>query len=747
MASKKVISVVPKVTFSVDQLKFSSNGGSTSFTYSLTSSVDESSIYFYVPNGSFFLSITRVVDVTKTVTISAETNSTSADREGLVLCNFQDKDGNEYSTYVGAIQYKGGIPSSAPSIDVYLNGQQISTLLVKQEGESDEMGISSHYVDEDTITVESDSSWIRIDRYCKDNFTYTILENKSLARNGKIIVSGKDTDSENYVYAYLNVSQGQGGEKPYVKFEKNEFKVGVDGYSQYDPSYNYMYFDYEYLDSNCGFHSDSNWVSFGSGSGEIYDDEGNLKDKGYVILHWDANGDTSPSRTATITLYGSNSSSSALATSTVKVIQDKGEHYVPSVGTISAPSQVYMGTWKGASNSFSFDTSNMSGNVSAVTNTDVITSMTIDNASKVVNFRISENTNSDTRGVAITLRGYDINGGYVATDVLVVQDAAPTVVEFPIWMDTDIEFEGDSTYVDYKISTEVSNELIYSGRVYFRNGKGSVRINDIMKQHIGETVSFDDEGLQDNGAYISAILSISFDGENYAEYRRIKCYNDWSYVDDYKTFLSNPIRYEVDPRQYLLCSVIDHYDEFPTIMFTTVNSEGGKRNMTYALANQIGTLVRRVNYASEVQVSIGDETMDYKAIEGCYRWCLYYKNDNGGYDSFIFKGKCTRTDNVENFNYKRNVSNLEVLHNDVQYMRKITPSWSLTSDYMTDDETVRFANIVHSNQAYLHDLENDVIYPINVQTSSYEYKTFRGNGRKFFTNTITVQLAQDRIVK
>ena len=737
-----IITVPPRVDLT-NEVQLPKSGGTIEINYTYTTTVDGSSITPTVTIGSSWISNLSIDRTARKITAVASTNTGKLERNGTISVSFSDVSGKTYSNYCA-------IKQSTTNSSI-INGTiipQTSTIIAKQEGSSGTLTFSTQGVDVLTIEATSDSSWFKVDKVTTTTVYYTVEANVGNSRTCKLTISAKNSNNDNFASTVVTVQQAKGGEKPYLEFEQSNFNVGV---GSADTNTYINYFDFDYIGGNntIEYSCDADWVTFGSGSGEVIDDDGNFKERGFVRFGHNENGDTSPSRTATVTLRGWNSASSAIAEASFTIRQDQGAHYRPSVGVIEAPSSIMLGTWKGTSGSFNFSTKGMmvQRGISAATNTAIVTSLSLNNTTKKVSYSIVDNTVNDIRAVAITLYGYDTIGNYVSSDVMLVQDASPQIVEFPIWRDTDILIESDNVYVDYIIRDEFSEQVIYSGRAYMRDGKCSVRINDILRQHIRETLTFDEEGLQDNGAYIQALMMLSDDGENYAEYRRIKCYNDWTYERTNNSFISMPIRYEFDPRQYLVCSAIDYADEFPTIMLTTTVG-GGTRTQTYSLTNQIGTLLKRVNFADEVQVTIGNETMAYKQVkEPCHRYLVYYKNDKGGFDSFLFKGKCTRTDSMDTYTYKRNVSNQTNEHDTLQYMRVAKPTWNLTSDYMTDNETVLFANLVHSNRVWLHDLVEDKVVPVNVSTSSYEYKTFRSNGRRFFTNSITVELAQDRFIR
>ena len=77
------------------------------------------------------------------------------------------------------------------------------------------------------------------------------------------------------------------------------------------------------------------------------------------------------------------------------------------------------------------------------------------------------------------------------------------------------------------------------------------------------------------------------------------------------------------------------------------------------------------------------------------------------------------------------------------YNNQITPTWELKTSFISDSEAENLAkNLLRSNLVLFHDLDKDEIYPVVLTDAQGEWKTYRNNGRKFVSYTITAQGAQ-----
>ena len=127
-------------------------------------------------------------------------------------------------------------------------------------------------------------------------------------------------------------------------------------------------------------------------------------------------------------------------------------------------------------------------------------------------------------------------------------------------------------------------------------------------------------------------------------------YNNWSYLDN--NFLSNganivisdPINNKVDYRQYFLFSVINPYLETTSNVSWSLNrkSQQGQMPALPILKTRVcetkGMYTITDGNLTKDLVSIQAMDKMYDVVDSCKRYCLYYVNGFGGWDSFLING-------------------------------------------------------------------------------------------------------------
>ena len=146
---------------------------------------------------------------------------------------------------------------------------------------------------------------------------------------------------------------------------------------------------------------------------------------------------------------------------------------------------------------------------------------------------------------------------------------------------------------------------------------------------------------------------------------------------------------------------------------------------------------------SKAKITLDNVTYD---CSYCGEFAVYYVNKYGGWNSFLFEGKCKRTDNLTEYKYNRSVSNQTINFENNRYMVEISPTYKLTTCWLSDEEAERLASdLLPTTKMYLHNLKTDEIKPAIITDSVAEYKTFATNNRKFVQYTVSVQESQTRI--
>lgn len=311
----------------------------------------------------------------------------------------------------------------------------------------------------------------------------------------------------------------------------------------------------------------------------------------------------------------------------------------------------------------------------------------------------------------------------------------------PIWKDTYYEINADNSPFSYSITTTTGTGqyqatiTIFQGKAFVAPDEDTIkiRVSDICKDYLSMTTPAFNFGNDPNNYRTQndeaiRLFELRNSGGTIME---SYCFVlDWSYVTDSyptgSTIQSHPINCRLAPNMYQ--------------MYTVVNTST-RRSYTYTHRNYSYPL---------------DPSVPYKSGY-CGHGALYYCNSYGGWDAFLIEGSVKRIDefnriviNSTTQNGKATISGNTFVDADIQkvygkrsYNNQITPTWELKTSFISDSEAENLAkNLLRSNNVLFHDLDKDEIYPVILTDTQAEWKTYRNNGRKFVSYTITAQGAQ-----
>lgn len=277
------------------------------------------------------------------------------------------------------------------------------------------------------------------------------------------------------------------------------------------------------------------------------------------------------------------------------------------------------------------------------------------------------------------------------------------MVNAPIWKDT--VYTASTTGLSYYIQTD--SETIFNGRAFAKPNSNYIviNINKIVQNYL-------DNSLSDFRSYSATTLSAS------SAYREFKLYStngtlletywflyDWSYLDE--------------------------------AVF----------NGTYSMSRPINNHFADGMYQFNTVLSSGSVTNHLERVNGSYcgEYAMYYLNAYGGWDSYLFEGKCRKYDNFTQYEYNRSFNNNTIEFEKNRYISEVEETYELGTGLMEDEEAENFSfNLVGTNQAYLHNLKTDEIFPVMVDEATIEYKKY-SNDRKMIEYIIRVKSSQNRI--
>lgn len=321
---------------------------------------------------------------------------------------------------------------------------------------------------------------------------------------------------------------------------------------------------------------------------------------------------------------------------------------------------------------------------------------------------------------------------------------------YPIWKTRMVKIETETNSVKYHITH--NGTTIYSGRAYVMQGNNFVEIdianicanylNSSLENAINAPLNFNlTNGVGKFNLYINNNFHSGYLFYNSYTYKENPPY----IVDgeDYYIKLSNPIRKEFDSRQLVIYSFFKALPNSTSNMYFYFH-----KNQTthYNFGGQVNP---QQMYTTLTIVPEGFDTVQFfdefiPIINSCAKYCLYYQNALGGWDSFLINGNDKQTDKITSHKFVKSIDNTTKNFATKNYLNVIAPTYKLYTDWLTDEEASKMFNLLESTEVYLHNLEDDTIQPINLTNSTCEYKTFKNNGKKKFYYTIDAELAQPR---
>lgn len=374
---------------------------------------------------------------------------------------------------------------------------------------------------------------------------------------------------------------------------------------------------------------------------------------------------------------------------------------------------------------------------------------TIDSSSLTI--QVFDNDMAETKSGNILIGVLTEGGGTLYKTVTVMQDAPPDFEEFPIWKDTDYIINTTLKSVNYRLITD--GEVIYNGRAFAIDGKITLRVNDILKDYLNESLNLNETGIQSNSGYKSFTLQLTDDGVNYYDQYVFRVYNNWSYSDAEPegAVISDVLTHTLDPRQMFILSFIDKIGSPQT----KVNVSGARSTSTrpfsidYTLNNDIASVVLKAGNFSNLYVDVNesDDPEGWFMEDTCKPYAIYWRNVYGGYNFYLLNKTSKETDNISSYDITTRSNNKEIGWEKRQYLKDITETWQVKTDILDDRESDIIAGIAHSPEVYLHLLDDDRIVPVNVTDTRVERKQWRNNQRKFITYTFNLESTLTKKIK
>jgi hypothetical protein len=360
--------------------------------------------------------------------------------------------------------------------------------------------------------------------------------------------------------------------------------------------------------------------------------------------------------------------------------------------------------------------------------------------------------------ITITPRGVSVNTQWLYQNIIInakytsylsgsitVTAIMKNLTVIPVWKDTTISIQSSYTGNVYEIIDNEDDSVIYAGVIsMLPNSTNSViYINNIVRNYLNSTIGTLSNGIKIIKKYVKTV-TVKIGDKGIATYR---IYNDWSYDNPTSQLsCSYPIRKLLDSRQYFLYSLFNsNKTEEDLQIYLNIYTTGNTLNYTVPISPivQIVTCNKLKNIDNPTSVRILSDV--YTVQKTCYDYCLYYVNAYGGWDSLLIQGNSKKNDKITSSYYNKSYNNTTTAFGKVKYNNLINTTYTLFTDWFTDEEQSKLHHLLESTEVYLHDLNNDVVIPVVITNTNCEWKTFSNNGKKKFYNEIIVESSQEKI--
>ncbi len=331
----------------------------------------------------------------------------------------------------------------------------------------------------------------------------------------------------------------------------------------------------------------------------------------------------------------------------------------------------------------------------------------------------------------------------------------------PIWKDYIANIgSGDST--QYRI--QVEGTTIYEGVAYKRpnDTQTRIKINDICADYLLNTLpnlsqaSFDEITLPVEFT-IQVYIMLSWETIG-----TISFYNDWSYDPsfDVETMgLAHPINGKVSANGWLIYTAYDSSSVSAVLTFKDGTSQTlvipiAKSNdfnddfnvdfsRATAMAGSGSATIDLSQWGDLAKVKIGNTT--YKVDDSCHRYTLHYLNAFGGWDSLLIEGNHKEEDTITRTTQDVEYDNTSLMNRGTKVIANdILKTYTLTTGWLSDEESERMHHLVNSTNIYLEDTLEKRFYPVVAADNNLVHKTYKNNGGRLVNYEVRVTLAQSR---
>ena len=330
----------------------------------------------------------------------------------------------------------------------------------------------------------------------------------------------------------------------------------------------------------------------------------------------------------------------------------------------------------------------------------------------------------------------------------------------PIWKDYAIRVGGSPNFAYADFSITYDGNIVYSGRAYPLPGNeyADIVVNDICANYLRNEFPIDFPDAFAEIPLLSTTMEMLVtvvyrNGTTSQESHELAFTYDYSY-DRSAYYIHDPDDQEPE---VLLAPILRKIPgDAPFVITVKHPAEIIVRD------TQWRTILRRQLEPGTNTVINLEETYDsefkyldiegladfgagfhYELVENCgIRYMLYYLNALGGWDFLAVEGKDIQTDNYTRHTIGQSYDNVDPLQRGTRnYANDVTRKWQLNTLWIDDEGAKNMHHLLGSVDVYLYDLDTATIYPVTINNSSCEYKTYSNQGNQLVRYEIEATLA------
>jgi len=321
---------------------------------------------------------------------------------------------------------------------------------------------------------------------------------------------------------------------------------------------------------------------------------------------------------------------------------------------------------------------------------------------------IEQNNNEESRLAEITFGYYDINGNLVDSKKLMLLQNGTLYSNNKeyrsVWEDIILEVDADT--FNYKVimctlnnNDYTDNSNIFEGRAYKYPNADTIKIkmNKIFENYLSNSFVPMIEDVD-----VETIIKGDIDTYEYnfeAGKRFLIINRDTNeVVKEYVVLYDWNYKYKWRGEDAILSKPINSDNAINMIELKTT-------------VNKLGVVTNYFNNENK--------------INSCGNYCLYYLNSNGGWDVLLFNNKVKKTKNINSYTTERYFSRLNVDFEQMKYISELQNNYVFNTNFLTDEQAKNLVdNLFTSNEVYIHDLKENIIYSALITDNNVVYKKY-----------------------